>query len=282
MRDDGAMTLETLVKVQRRLGEVGFTQQLVADGGRLRSTGTGERFPLSEVLVAEVARFEGVSDPDDEAIVLAIITSDGDPVGTLTTAFGPNATAEEAEVLRHLCRVFVTDEERAAHDEHDHLGAVFPDRRSAEAAIGELREIGLGSDHLGAAIGHEDRVVFEHDESEDLLHALEAGTGAGAVVGLIGGMLIFSLALPGIGILGAGGILALGAATGIGGAMLGGYAGVAAAYRDLDEHERLSHTPLGPGEVLVVAGRHSRPGLVRQTLARHGGRRLPPTPEPTP
>lgn len=269
------MALETLVEAQQRLSTSGFAEQLVADSGKLRATGTNECFSPGEVRVVELVRLEGVSEPADGAMLLAIATRDGEPVGTLVTASGSAASEEEAEVLRHLHRVLVSPEDRAAHDDHDHIGAVFADRHRAEAAVNDLREIGLGSEHLGAAISHQDPVVFEHDEAEDFLHDVEAGTGTGAVVGLVGGMLIFSLALPGIATLGAGGILALGAATGIGGAMLGGYAGVAAASRDLDEHERLRHTPLQPGEVLVVACSHNHADLVQEALQRQGGRLLP-------
>jgi hypothetical protein len=269
------MTLETMAEVHRRLGAAGFVEQLVVDGGRLRSTRTGDLFDPRDVSVAELVRFEGPSDPADEALVLAVATRRGSPLGTITTAYGPTATAEEAEAMRHLHRIFVSDEERAAHDDHDHIGAVFADRRSAEAAIADLREVGLGSEHLGTALRQGDRVVLEHDESEDFLHDVEAGAGTGAVLGLLGGMLVFSLALPGIGTLGAGGILAVGAATGIGGAMLGGYAGVGAADRDLVEHERLGHQPIGPGEVMLVACSHDHPELVVAAMERHGGRLLP-------
>lgn len=269
-----------MTDAQQRLTELGFVQQLLAKGGQLRVAGTTQQLRPADLMVTEVVRFEGNSDPADEAIILAVATRQGEPIGTVTTAYGPAASADEAEVLGHLHRVFVSAEERAAHDDHDHIGAIFANRHSAEAAIDDLREIGLGSEHLGTAIRNRDRVVFEHDEAEDFLHDVEAGTGTGTVIGLIGGMLIFSLALPGIGTLGAGGILALGAATGIGGAMLGGYAGVAAASRDLDEHQRLSHTPLAPDEVLVVACSHDHPKLVENALQRHGGQLLPPSPAP--
>ena len=190
------MTMETVVEAQQRLEGAGFVRQLVTDGGRLRSTATGETFDPAGLMVADIARFEGEPDPGDEAIMLAITTCDGEPVGTITTAYGPNASAGEAEVLGHLHRMLVSDEEAAAHDEHDHVAAVFPDRRSAEAAIDDLREVGLGSDHLGAAIHHQDRVVFEHDESLDFAHDVEAGTGTGAVIGLLGGMLVFVSRCP--------------------------------------------------------------------------------------
>ncbi|MDH3679454.1 MAG: hypothetical protein OEV40_05820 [Acidimicrobiia bacterium] len=270
------MTLETLTGAQQRLTAAGFTEHLVVDDGRLRSTSTGDLHDPEALRVAEIVRFEGESDPDDEAILLAIAGRDNAPIGTMVTAYGPNASDEEAEMLRHLHRVLVSPEERAAHDEHDHIGAVFADRTSAEAAIDDLREIGLGSDHLGTAIADRDRIVFEHDESEDFLHDVEAGVATGAVMGLVGGMLIFGLALPGVGTLGVGGILAVGAATGLGGALFGGFAGVGAASRDLAEHERLRHTPLGDGEVLVVACSHDHATLVERALQRHGGRLLPP------
>jgi hypothetical protein len=157
------------------------------------------------------------------------------------------------------------------HTAHDHVAAVFADRVSAEAAIDDLREVGLGSEHLGVAIHHSDRVVFERDEEQDMFDDVEAGVGAGAALGFVGGMLLFAIAVPGVGTLGAGGIAALGAATGFGGAMLGGF-GVAAASEELDEHQRLRETRLQPGEVLVVACAHAHAAQVEGALQRHGGR----------
>ena len=85
-------------------------------------------------------------------------------------------------------------------------------------------------------------------------------------------MLLFGIAVPGVGTLGAGGIAALGASSGLGGAMLGMYPGVAAASEEFDEHQHLRETRLQPGEVLVVACAHDHQRLVEAALQRHGGR----------
>jgi hypothetical protein len=54
------------------LGRRGFTEGLrVIDGG-LRATGTGEPVRTEDLVIREVYRFEGISDPDDMAIVYGI------------------------------------------------------------------------------------------------------------------------------------------------------------------------------------------------------------------
>ena len=69
------------------LGRRGFTEGLrVIDGG-LRAIGTGESVRTEDLVIREVYRFEGVSDPDDMAIVYAI-ASTGGVRGTLADAFG--------------------------------------------------------------------------------------------------------------------------------------------------------------------------------------------------
>ena len=281
MTHDVAMALESLSHVQDRLGQRGFGHTLVATEFGLRDLTTGLDHEPDQLQVAETVRFEGASDPDDEAILLAIATRDGHPLGTFTTPYGRQASAAQAYLLRHLHRVVVTSEEAAVHGDHDHVAAVFKSRMSAEAAIEDLREVGLGSDHLGVAIGHDDRAVFERDEEADLAHDVEKGVGAGAALGLLGGMLLFSVAVPGIGALGAGGIVALGAASGFGGAMLGGYFGIAADMATLEEHDQLRHTQLAPGEVLVVACGHHHRDLVQAAFQRHGGRHVRDTPPPS-
>lgn len=54
----------------------------------------------------EVARFEGASDPADEAAVFALTCGHCGAKGTYTTAFGPAMTADDAELVRQLvdCR----------------------------------------------------------------------------------------------------------------------------------------------------------------------------------
>jgi len=59
---------------------------VVVDQG-LRAVGSGKTFLADGVMIAEYHRFEGVSDPDDLAILYAIETRSG-LRGTLVDAFG--------------------------------------------------------------------------------------------------------------------------------------------------------------------------------------------------
>jgi hypothetical protein len=47
-------------------------------------------------------RFEGASNPDDESLVMALHDDLSDRLGVLITAYGPSASAAEAEVLSAL------------------------------------------------------------------------------------------------------------------------------------------------------------------------------------
>lgn len=65
----------------------GFTERFRVVDGRLQALGTGETLRTEDLVIREYHRFEGMSDPDDMAIVYAI-ESKGGVRGTLTDAFG--------------------------------------------------------------------------------------------------------------------------------------------------------------------------------------------------
>ena len=163
-------------------------------------------------------------------------------------------------------------EEIAAHSEHDHLAAVFADRRLATEAVDELRELGLGSEHLGVAVRAGEAVVFEHDENAELRHNAEVGSAAGVSVGAIAGLGIAAVALPGIGTVGVGGVLALAGVSALWGGMLGAYFGVTRAESGWVAHAEIGYTALGDDEVLVVVCSHGHPDVIRDVMQRHGGR----------
>jgi hypothetical protein len=257
--------------VQERLEAAGFSEQLVADRGMLRAVGSDRRFDPADLAVVETRRFEGSSDPDDEAILFAVTTATGEPVGTYTVPYGPAASGEDTTVIEHLHEPPVSEDEVHAHQEHDHIAAVFHTQDAAEAAVHKLRELGLGSAQLGVAVHAGDRVAFERDAEAELEHDVGVGVGAGVTVGFFAGFALMGLAVTGVGTIGVGGLLALGAAGGFGGGMLGGYMGVAAGDQPLAVHEHLAAAALKPGEVLVAVCSHGHPETVRQVLQRHGG-----------
>ncbi len=169
-------------------------------------------------------------------------------------------------------------EDIAAHAEHDHLAAVFPDRETATTAIEQLLALGLGSEHLGVAVHGDDSVVFEHDEDLDLVRDTEVGALVGTPIGAIAGVALAGLVVPGIGLIGLGGMFALAGASALWGGMVGAYVGAAAGDEGWNAHHDLTFTPLEPGEVLVVVCTHGHPDAVRQVMERHSGRIHPVEP----
>lgn len=85
-----------------RLDAAGFTDDLVADGSMLRVAGSQRLLDPVEVTVLETVRFEGMTNPDDEAIVFAIGTATGEPIGTFSMPYGAAASREESAVVDRL------------------------------------------------------------------------------------------------------------------------------------------------------------------------------------
>jgi hypothetical protein len=73
--------------VIRHMEEEGFTAHFTVRGDTLRSVDTGDRFAPRDVVIRQIARYEGVSDPDDMSIMYAIEGRGGER-GTLVDAFG--------------------------------------------------------------------------------------------------------------------------------------------------------------------------------------------------
>ena len=158
------------------------------------------------------------------------------------------------------------------HHGHDHLAAVFADRSHAVAAVEELRSLGLGSEHLGIAVHGDDTVAFEHDATAELLHEAEYGAAAGAPIGAIAGIALVALAIPGIGPITVGGMLAVTSASAMFGGLLGAFVGATVGESGWIEHEDIGYTALEEGEVLVVVCGHGRGDTVREIMKRHDGR----------
>ena len=93
--------METLSSAVEQLVAEGFTANFGVVGGRLRAYDTGRTFAAHEVVIREYERFEGVSDPDDMAIVYAIESLDGTR-GLLTDAFGVYSSPTVSAFLQHV------------------------------------------------------------------------------------------------------------------------------------------------------------------------------------
>jgi len=80
------------------LARRGFTDGFRVVDGNLRVLTTGKLLRPDDLVIREVYRFEGISDPDDMAIVYAIESTTG-VRGTLIDAFGVYADPGMAMVL---------------------------------------------------------------------------------------------------------------------------------------------------------------------------------------
>jgi|ERR1700720_1807079 hypothetical protein len=91
-------TYATLGGAVEDLTRRGFTERFRAVGGRLRALSTGEIIETEDLLIREYHRFEGISDPDDTAIVYAL-ESTGGVRGTVADAYGVYADPAMSAVL---------------------------------------------------------------------------------------------------------------------------------------------------------------------------------------
>lgn len=93
---------ETLVSAMNRLRAAGFTADYEADDdGLLVCSDCDMHIDPDEVTVVESVRFEGLSNPDDEAILVALECDCGCR-GLFTSGYGPSAPAKNARALRSL------------------------------------------------------------------------------------------------------------------------------------------------------------------------------------
>jgi hypothetical protein len=268
------MTVATIAHVRATLADAGFREDLVADDGQLRVVSSGERHAPADLVVTRLIRFRGITAAEEEGLLFALATADHLPLGTYVPAYHPTMSAADTAMVEQLHERVISRDEMRAHDRHDHVAAVFADRDTARAAVDDLQQLGLGSDRLGLAVRAGADRAFERDAETDVIRDTEIGMAAGAVLGFLAGLSVAAIALVPGGVVGLGGILALGIPTGLGGAMIGGFLGDAVADRSFTERAELDDVPLEPGQVLVAACSHGHVGAVEDVMERHGGQLL--------
>jgi len=96
------VALESLRDAMDRLAARGYAHDLRAQGGRLCDLVTGEEYDPELLAVDEVVRFEGDSDPDEQAVLFALRSPEGSMLGVYTVVFGPSMPPEDGDVVRRL------------------------------------------------------------------------------------------------------------------------------------------------------------------------------------
>ena len=95
-------TMETIDQVVERMTAAGYRDQFRAEGERLHAKQADRSYAPEALVVDEVARFEGESDPGDEAAVFALRSLEDDLRGTYTVTYGPQMATADAKVVPRL------------------------------------------------------------------------------------------------------------------------------------------------------------------------------------
>jgi hypothetical protein len=94
----------TSLQIQEELTEGGFRNRFLFRDGLMWCVASGVGYAPNQLSVLANYRFEGNSDPDDEAIIWVLKAFDGTG-GIFIDAFGPQADPEAADFLFKLADV---------------------------------------------------------------------------------------------------------------------------------------------------------------------------------
>ncbi len=95
-------SMETVREAIDRLERAGYSEQLRALLEGFLDVGTGRVHPPEALIVDEVVRFEGESDPGDEAVVFALRARDDRMRGTFVASYGPASDPQSGALIKRL------------------------------------------------------------------------------------------------------------------------------------------------------------------------------------
>jgi hypothetical protein len=93
---------DTLSAAVNSLNERGFTKDFNIAFDKLICHETNECLNPHEFEIMEVYRFEGETNPSDEAVVYAVESKDGTMKGTIVNAYGIYADPKSDEMIKML------------------------------------------------------------------------------------------------------------------------------------------------------------------------------------
>jgi hypothetical protein len=101
-QDGGMAAPDTVTEAVNLLEAEGYTHQFGVQDHGLKCGSCGTLHDPTQAVIDRIFRFEGDSDPGDEAIVLGLRCPHCDLLGTLVSAYGPSADPDEVDVLTKL------------------------------------------------------------------------------------------------------------------------------------------------------------------------------------
>ena len=93
---------DTLLDALNGLKLRGYTVDFNLAFDHLKCNDSDRHLSTAEFEITEHHRFEGISDPEDEAVVYAIQAKDGTMKGTLVSAYGVYSEPVSEELLQKL------------------------------------------------------------------------------------------------------------------------------------------------------------------------------------
>lgn len=91
---------ETVSEAVALLERDGYTAEFVLTDGVARCGVCHHEHSVGELIIERVYRFEGDSDPADEAIVIGVRCAECGSRGVVVSAFGPDADPELVHLVR--------------------------------------------------------------------------------------------------------------------------------------------------------------------------------------
>jgi len=96
--------MENLAHAVERLTAAGYRDDFRAEPGGLRAVETGRVHEPESLVIDEMVRFEGESDPDEEVVVFALNSASAGTRGTYVVTFGTYVDPLDALMVRRLSR----------------------------------------------------------------------------------------------------------------------------------------------------------------------------------
>lgn len=85
-----------------RLTKAGYDEVFSGEAGGIRGAKKGHLHRPEELRIEQIERFEGISNPDDETIVLALRCTAHDCRGTYVAAYGKDMSSTDASMIRKI------------------------------------------------------------------------------------------------------------------------------------------------------------------------------------
>lgn len=99
---EGGFFERRMAGVVERLTKEGYTDTFRGEAAGVRAVSAGHVHPPEELVVDQIERFEGITDPAEEAIVLALHSSVDGCRGTYTAPYGKAMPSIDAELIRRI------------------------------------------------------------------------------------------------------------------------------------------------------------------------------------